>query len=683
MSVRGFNTGSGVEQYDYEYLDNKPEIPTKKSDIGLGNVDNTSDLDKPISNATQTALNEKVPNTRKVNGKALSADVTLTSEDIGYDASTAYGSGTVGKELTELNRQISEQEERTTNGFRSLAQDGSVSELNTANMFPDKTFGDGLWGAVNGSLTIENYGNEISKKCLFTRTDTGRSGYLAIVMRVSDFVDGETYRISISLLKDSTTFKMAVLQNTNGIIGNTNGWVLADVAMINDSHSASKSTFHYDWTFSASAFGNYEYAQIQFKCTNDSNWFVEPFIGLANENTDYIVTYKIPPTTETLTPINLFEGEFYTDHYYGGTTGQYTEGSGYCCSKPQLLKAGTYLCLINKQYFGASANNKVFSFPSNDGTAGGTAVVPVTLLQEISFPSEAGSTAQIVHAVYAFTIAEDAYIGVNIGHGTVDPTVFMLVNGSTMNDWPVSYLYNFDPYTVIVEPSKLNQSMMAQVSKIYGKKVAVNGDSICEGAGELGGFIKQVAGKNAMQAYNIGVGGGTLVTGTTWSNTGADRHWISSTIKDMEPNCDYYIFEGGVNDYAQSIPVGELTNSYPLKGASDDNLDTTTIIGAMEYACRDLVTLFQGKKCGFIFVHGIFPLSGSGAAWHTQYKPGMISALKKWGVPYLDLEEEAPPLNLIPSLKSVYTYNGDGWHPNAAGYAAFYTDKIRAWMESL
>lgn len=30
-----------------------------KSDVGLGNVDNTSDADKPISNATQTALNDK------------------------------------------------------------------------------------------------------------------------------------------------------------------------------------------------------------------------------------------------------------------------------------------------------------------------------------------------------------------------------------------------------------------------------------------------------------------------------------------------------------------------------------------------------------------------------------------------------------------------------------------------
>jgi hypothetical protein len=37
-----------------------------KSEIGLSNVDNTSDLDKPVSNATQTALNNKVD---KVEGK--------------------------------------------------------------------------------------------------------------------------------------------------------------------------------------------------------------------------------------------------------------------------------------------------------------------------------------------------------------------------------------------------------------------------------------------------------------------------------------------------------------------------------------------------------------------------------------------------------------------------------------
>lgn len=35
-------------------------VPTK-GDIGLGSVDNTSDSDKPISNATQEALDTKAP----------------------------------------------------------------------------------------------------------------------------------------------------------------------------------------------------------------------------------------------------------------------------------------------------------------------------------------------------------------------------------------------------------------------------------------------------------------------------------------------------------------------------------------------------------------------------------------------------------------------------------------------
>lgn len=42
-------------------IENKTaEITVDKTTVGLGNVDNTSDEDKPISNATQTALNEKL-----------------------------------------------------------------------------------------------------------------------------------------------------------------------------------------------------------------------------------------------------------------------------------------------------------------------------------------------------------------------------------------------------------------------------------------------------------------------------------------------------------------------------------------------------------------------------------------------------------------------------------------------
>lgn len=67
---------------DHVENENNPHNVTK-SQVGLGNVDNTSDQNKPISTATQEALNAKVPNTRKVAGHALSSDVTLSKGDVG------------------------------------------------------------------------------------------------------------------------------------------------------------------------------------------------------------------------------------------------------------------------------------------------------------------------------------------------------------------------------------------------------------------------------------------------------------------------------------------------------------------------------------------------------------------------------------------------------------------------
>ena len=59
------------------------DVTVTKSDVGLGNADNTSDANKPISTATQTALDAKVPTTTTVNSHALSANVTVTKGDVG------------------------------------------------------------------------------------------------------------------------------------------------------------------------------------------------------------------------------------------------------------------------------------------------------------------------------------------------------------------------------------------------------------------------------------------------------------------------------------------------------------------------------------------------------------------------------------------------------------------------
>lgn len=61
----------------------KGDVEITKANIGLGNVDNTSDLAKPISTAQQTALDAKVDKTTTVNGHALSGNVTVTKSDVG------------------------------------------------------------------------------------------------------------------------------------------------------------------------------------------------------------------------------------------------------------------------------------------------------------------------------------------------------------------------------------------------------------------------------------------------------------------------------------------------------------------------------------------------------------------------------------------------------------------------
>lgn len=49
----------------------------------LSNVDNTSDVNKPLSNAMQSALNNKVSSTIAVNGHQLTSSITVTQDDIG------------------------------------------------------------------------------------------------------------------------------------------------------------------------------------------------------------------------------------------------------------------------------------------------------------------------------------------------------------------------------------------------------------------------------------------------------------------------------------------------------------------------------------------------------------------------------------------------------------------------
>ena len=58
-TIKGNNTGLSADPIDMTVAQTKTLLAYTKSDVGLSNVDNTSDTTKPISTATQTALDDK------------------------------------------------------------------------------------------------------------------------------------------------------------------------------------------------------------------------------------------------------------------------------------------------------------------------------------------------------------------------------------------------------------------------------------------------------------------------------------------------------------------------------------------------------------------------------------------------------------------------------------------------
>ena len=87
------------------------------------------------------------------------------------------------------------------------------------------------------------------------------------------------------------------------------------------------------------------------------------------------------------------------------------------------------------------------------------------------------------------------------------------------------------------------------------------------------------------------------------------------------------------------------------------------------------------KRVAYVFPHG--GLFASSENWYKTYKPAILSALKKWGVPYVDIEECAPPMGAhgVSELSDKYTI--DGTHPNKAGYERFYMEPIAALLKRL
>lgn len=128
-----------------------------KTAVGLANVDNTSDASKPISTATQSALNAKAPTTRTISagtgltgGGDLSADRTLAA-NFGTSAGTiAQGNDSriVGAEQTS--------NKGTANGYAGLNSSTVVPTAQLGSGTADSTTflrGDNTWATPAAPVT--------------------------------------------------------------------------------------------------------------------------------------------------------------------------------------------------------------------------------------------------------------------------------------------------------------------------------------------------------------------------------------------------------------------------------------------------------------------------------------------------------------------------------------------------
>ena len=128
-----------------------------KTQIGLGNVDNTSDLNKPISTATQSALNNKVD---KVTGKGLSTEDYTTAEKEKLATLNNYNDTEVKADITKLQSNVGTLQSDVSTAKENISTlqedvtgvEGNVSTLTQSVSTLDTTV-DGLNTTVEGLET--------------------------------------------------------------------------------------------------------------------------------------------------------------------------------------------------------------------------------------------------------------------------------------------------------------------------------------------------------------------------------------------------------------------------------------------------------------------------------------------------------------------------------------------------
>lgn len=210
----------------------------------------------------------------------------------------------------------------------------------------------------------------------------------------------------------------------------------------------------------------------------------------------------------------------------------------------------------------------------------------------------------------------------------------------------------------VLTAEQLNAMENAIVSKWYGKKISVLGDSILFGVG-LTDRVKEnittlLQNMTGATVTNYGISG-TKVSGSA-SNS------FHSRFPSVSQGADLTIVFGGTNDYwHKATTIGDIAST-----------DTNTFCGAInniiDYHCNNNGTnellfvfpfsqAYNGASCETDYGYGTF----------SQFRDAMKSICAKRGIPFLDLYSEGG-MDVANNATHKSLYTTDGVHGTAAAH---------------
>lgn len=213
------------------------------------------------------------------------------------------------------------------------------------------------------------------------------------------------------------------------------------------------------------------------------------------------------------------------------------------------------------------------------------------------------------------------------------------------------------------------------VNPYKGKTIVGFGDSVFAGWGwkEGTGIIQPLKEK-----YPDATWINKAESGANMAVTSSPAHTpIVNQITSYTGAVDAILFDGGVNDINNSIPIGSIESGY------DASYNTGTFCGAMESALQYIMDRYPLAVKLYIIPHSF----AKDNSYVDSIYSKAIEICEKWNMPYLDMRVYSQ-IAMTSANKDKYTYNpnskkGDGVHPNETWYRTFYSPVIDQKLRSL